>query len=418
MEFAKRTEEHMKGMVVPATMFEELGFQYFGPVDGHDLPTLVKVLANLRAVPGPVLLHAVTQKGKGYKFAEEDALALHAVTPFDPATGKKLSSGGTKSSGPTYTEVFGNWLCDMAAEDDTIIGITPAMREGSGLVEFEKQFPDRYFDVGIAEQHSVTLAAGLACEGMKPVVAIYSTFMQRAYDQVVHDVAVQNLNVLFAVDRAGLVGPDGPTHAGSYDFSYLRCLPNMAVMAPADENECRQMLYTGLQHAGPVAVRYPRGTGPGIAVEKEMSVLPWGKAKTVNLAANSEIAIMAFGSMVSPAISIAEKLGATVVNMRFIVPLDEEMIKNIAESHSTLVTIEENTIAGGAGSAINECLHRLKLTNQVLNIGLPNCYDEHGERGELLAKCQLDEAGIQAQIEHFLSDGLLSAVDDKITVTR
>ena len=406
MEFAKRTEEHMKGMVVPATMFEELGFQYFGPVDGHDLPNLVKVLSNLHAIPGPLLLHAVTQKGKGYKYAEEDALALHAVTPFDPATGKKFSSG-KKSGGPTYTEVFGNWICDMAAIDDTIVGITPAMREGSGLVEFEQQYPDRYFDVGIAEQHSVTLAAGLACEDMKPVVAIYSTFMQRAYDQIVHDVAVQNLNVLFAVDRAGLVGPDGPTHAGSYDFAFLRCLPNMAVMAPADENECRQMLYTGLQHQGPVAVRYPRGTGPGVKVETEMTTLPWGKADIV--ATGSSVALLAFGSMVEPAKSIAKKIGATVVNMRFIVPLDEAMIKDIADSHESLVTIEENTIAGGAGSAINETLHRLDLGNRVLNIGLPNCYDEHGERDELLQQCQLDEAGIQQKIDRFLSSSRFSA---------
>ncbi len=406
MEFAKRTEEHMKGMVVPATMFEELGFQYFGPVDGHDLPNLVKVLSNLHAIPGPLLLHAVTQKGKGYKYAEEDALALHAVTPFDPATGKKFSSG-KKSGGPTYTEVFGNWICDMAAIDDTIVGITPAMREGSGLVEFEQQYPDRYFDVGIAEQHSVTLAAGLACEDMKPVVAIYSTFMQRAYDQIVHDVAVQNLNVLFAVDRAGLVGPDGPTHAGSYDFAFLRCLPNMAVMAPADENECRQMLYTGLQHQGPVAVRYPRGTGPGVKVETEMTALPWGKADIV--ATGSSVALLAFGSMVEPAKSIAKKIGATVVNMRFIVPLDEAMIKDIADSHESLVTIEENTIAGGAGSAINETLHRLDLGNRVLNIGLPNCYDEHGERDELLQQCQLDEAGIQQKIDRFLSSSRFSA---------
>ncbi len=406
MEFAKRTEEHMKGMVVPATMFEELGFQYFGPVDGHDLPNLIKVLSNLHAIPGPLLLHAVTQKGKGYKFAEEDALALHAVTPFDPATGKKFSSG-KKSGGPTYTEVFGNWICDMAAADDTVVGITPAMREGSGLVEFEQQYPDRYFDVGIAEQHSVTLAAGLACEDMKPVVAIYSTFMQRAYDQIVHDVAVQNLNVLFAVDRAGLVGPDGPTHAGSYDFAFLRCLPNMAVMAPADENECRQMLYTGLQHEGPVAVRYPRGTGPGVTVEAEMTALPWGKADVV--ATGSGVALLAFGSMVEPAKNIAKKIGATVVNMRFVVPLDEAMIKDIANNHESLVTIEENTIAGGAGSAINETLHRLDLGNRVLNIGLPNCYDEHGERDELLQQCQLDETGIQQQIDGFLSSSRFSA---------
>jgi len=357
MEFAKRTEEHMKGMVVPATMFEELGFQYFGPVDGHDLPNLVKVLNNLNNIQGPILLHAVTQKGKGYKFAEEDALALHAVTPFDPATGIKLGGNSKKSSSPTYTEVFGNWLCDMAATDDRVVGITPAMREGSGMVEFEKQFPDRYFDVGIAEQHAVTLAAGLACEDMKPVVAIYSTFMQRAYDQVVHDVAVQNLDVLFAVDRAGLVGPDGPTHAGSYDYSYLRCLPNMAVMAPANENECRQMLYTGLQHEGPVAVRYPRGTGPGISVEAEMKVLPWGKGEVIS--EGSTMAILAFGSMVAPALAIGRRLGATVVNMRFIVPIDEALIKHMADSFDHLITVEENTIAGGAGSAVNECLNKL-----------------------------------------------------------
>lgn len=412
-EFAKRTEEHMKGMVVPATMFEELGFQYFGPVDGHDLPNLIKVLNNLQSIPGPLLLHAVTQKGKGYKYAEEDALALHAVTPFDPTTGIKHSSG-KKSGGPTYTEVFGNWLCDMAASDEKVIGITPAMREGSGMVEFEKQFPQRYFDVGIAEQHSVTLAAGLACEGMKPVVAIYSTFMQRAYDQIIHDVALQNLNVLFAVDRAGLVGPDGPTHAGNYDYSYLRCLPNMAVMAPADENECRQMLYTGLQHPGPVAVRYPRGTGPGVTVEENMQALPWGKADLVNQGAG--IAILAFGSMVAPATSIAKKMAATAVNMRFIAPLDEAMIKTIAETHSTIITVEENTIAGGAGSAINEALHRMQLQNRVLNIGLPNCYDEHGERHELLAQCQLDEAGIQYQIDHFMSNSKLSAVVNKLTI--
>ena len=416
MEFAKRTEEHMKGMVVPATMFEELGFQYFGPVDGHDLPNLIKVLNNLTNIQGPILLHAVTQKGKGYKFAEEDALALHAVTPFDPATGEKISAGAKKSSGPTYTEVFGNWLCDIAAKDTRVVGITPAMREGSGLVEFEKQFPDRYFDVGIAEQHSVTLAAGLACEGMKPVVAIYSTFMQRAYDQIVHDVAVQNLDVLFAVDRAGLVGPDGPTHAGNYDYSYLRCLPNMAVMAPANENECRQMLYTGLQHEGPVAVRYPRGTGPGVKVEQTMSTVPWGKADVVN--EGSGVAILAFGSMVESASNIGRKIGATVVNMRFIVPLDSTLISQIANSHDYLITVEENTIAGGAGSAVNECLHKLKANNQVLNIGLPNCYDEHGERGELLTQCGLDEAGIERQINGFLDGGHLSAVTEQITVTQ
>ena len=414
MELAKRTEEHMKGMVVPATMFEELGFQYFGPVDGHDLPNLVKVLTNLHAIKGPLLLHAVTQKGKGYKFAEEDALALHAVTPFNPETGKKLSTA--KSSGPTYTEVFGNWLCDMAAADPRVIGITPAMREGSGLVEFEKKFPERYFDVGIAEQHSVTLAAGMACEGMKPVVAIYSTFMQRAYDQIVHDVAIQNLPVLFAIDRAGLVGPDGPTHAGSYDYSFLRCLPNIVVMAPADENECRQMLYTGLQLEGPAAVRYPRGTGPGIAVQQEMRSLPIGKAQLVTQGTN--VAILAFGSMVATAITIGHAINATVVNMRFILPLDETMIEQAANSHEILITLEENTISGGAGSAINECLHRLGLQNRVLNIGLPQDYADHGERGELLADCKLDESGVREQIDQFLVTTSTLHTTKKLSVTQ
>ena len=414
MELAKRTEEHMKGMVVPATMFEELGFQYFGPVDGHDLPNLVKVLTNLHAIKGPLLLHAVTQKGKGYKFAEEDALALHAVTPFNPETGKKLSSA--KSSGPTYTEVFGNWLCDMAAADPRVIGITPAMREGSGLVEFEKKFPDRYFDVGIAEQHSVTLAAGMACEGMKPVVAIYSTFMQRAYDQIVHDVAIQNLPVLFAIDRAGLVGPDGPTHAGSYDYSFLRCLPNIVVMAPADENECRQMLYTGLQLDCPAAVRYPRGTGPGVAVQEEMRSLPVGKAQLVTQGTN--VAILAFGSMVATAITIGNEINATVVNMRFILPLDETMIEQAANSHEVLITIEENTISGGAGSAINECLHRLGLQNRVLNIGLPQDYADHGERGELLADCKLDVTGVREQIDQFLNTSSTLHTTKKLSVTQ
>ncbi len=414
MELAKRTEEHMKGMVVPATMFEELGFQYFGPVDGHDLPNLVKVLTNLHAIKGPLLLHAVTQKGKGYKFAEEDALALHAVTPFNPETGKKLSNA--KSSGPTYTEVFGNWICDMAAADPRVIGITPAMREGSGLVEFEKKFPDRYFDVGIAEQHSVTLAAGMACEGMKPVVAIYSTFMQRAYDQIVHDVAIQNLPVLFAIDRAGLVGPDGPTHAGSYDYSFLRCLPNIVVMAPADENECRQMLYTGLQLDGPAAVRYPRGTGPGIEVQQKMQALPIGKAQL--LSQGIDVAILAFGSMVATAQTIGQEINATVVNMRFILPLDEDLIKQAARAHEILITLEENTISGGAGSAINECLHRLGLQNRVLNIGLPQNYADHGERGELLADCQLDESGVRKQINQFLDTSSPLQSTEKLSVTQ
>ncbi len=414
MELAKRTEEHMKGMVVPATMFEELGFQYFGPVDGHDLPNLVKVLGNLKALKGPLLLHAVTQKGKGYKYAEEDALALHAVTPFDPDTGKKLSV--SIKTGPTYTEVFGQWLCDMATSDHRVVGITPAMREGSGLVEFEQQFPERYFDVGIAEQHSVTLAAGLACEGMKPVVAIYSTFMQRAYDQIIHDVAIQNLPVLFAVDRAGLVGPDGPTHAGSFDYAFLRCLPNMVVMAPADENECRQMLYTGLQLDGPAAVRYPRGTGPGIAVEQKMTALPVGKGVIENQ--GETIALLAFGSMVSSAVKIGKNLNATVANMRFITPLDEDLIKKAALAHTAIVTIEENTVAAGAGSAINECLNRLGIKVPVLNIGLPTDYGEHGERGELLKDCGLDENGIRHQIDNFMATLQLPNTAEQLSVTH
>ena len=414
MEFARRTEEHMKGMVVPATMFEELGFQYFGPVDGHDLPNLVKVLQNIRELNGPLLLHAVTQKGKGYKFAEEDALALHAVTPFDPATGKKKAGSAKKASSPTYTEVFGQWLCDIASEDQRVVGITPAMREGSGLVEFEQRFPDRYFDVGIAEQHAVTLAAGLSCEGMKPVVAIYSTFLQRAYDQVVHDVAVQNLPVLFAIDRAGLVGPDGPTHAGSFDYTFLRCLPNMVVMAPADENECRQMLYTGITHSGPAAVRYPRGTGPGAAVEKKMTALPIGKGEI--LQHGKSVAILAFGSMVGAAVTAGSEIGATVVNMRFVVPLDESLIAELAASHEALITVEENTISGGAGSAINESLHKQHINLPVLNIGLPNNYGEHGERNELLAECQLDVDGIRQQINQYLEKIKPVASAEKLSV--
>ena len=413
MELAKRTEEHMKGMVVPATMFEELGFQYFGPVDGHDLPNLVKVLQNIKELNGPLLLHAVTQKGKGYKFAEEDALALHAVTPFDPETGKKKAAAAKKPASPTYTEVFGHWLCDMASEDDRVVGITPAMREGSGLVEFEQRFPERYFDVGIAEQHSVTLAAGLACEGLKPVVAIYSTFLQRAYDQVVHDVAIQNLPVLFAIDRAGLVGPDGPTHAGSFDYTFLRCLPNMVLMAPADENECRQMLYTGIKHSGPSAVRYPRGTGPGAAVEKKMTALPIGKGEI--LQKGKRVALLAFGSMVSAALTAGSEIGATVVNMRFIAPLDETLIAELAVSHHALITIEENTVSGGAGSAVNESLHKQNIHLPVLNIGLPNNYGEHGERNELLAECQLDVDGIRQQINEYLEETIESA--EKLSVS-
>ncbi len=393
-ELARRTEEHVKGMVAPGTLFEELGFNYYGPVDGHDLHTLVKVFQNLRLLKGPILLHVVTQKGKGYKFAEEDALALHAVSPFNPDTGKKLNSN--KSAGPSYTEVFGEWLCDMAEKDDRLYGITPAMREGSGLVEFCERFPERYLDVGIAEQHSVTLAAGLACEKQKPVVAIYSTFLQRAYDQLVHDIVLQNLPVLFAIDRAGLVGPDGPTHAGSFDYSFMRCLPNMLIMAPADENECRQMLYTGYLHNGPASVRYPRGTGPGVAVQKEMQALEVGKAETQRQ--GKSIAILAFGSMLAPALEVGKKINATVVNMRFVKPLDTGLVLRMAEAHELLVTVEENAIMGGAGSAIAECLNKHKVSIPILHIGIPDSFQDQGSREELLRECGLDSDGILESI--------------------
>ena len=398
-ELARRTEEHVKGMVVPCSLFEELGFNYFGPVDGHDVDSLVDVLSNMRELKGPLFLHVVTKKGKGYKFAEEDSLAMHAMTPFDPATGKSLKS--SKSNSPTYTQVFGQWLSDIAAKDPHVVGITPAMREGSGMVEFEQQFPDQYFDVGIAEQHAVTLAAGLACGGKKPVVAIYSTFLQRAYDQVIHDVAIQNLPVLFAIDRAGLVGPDGPTHAGSFDFSFMRCLPNMVVMAPANENECRQMLYTGYTLDGPSSVRYPRGTGPGEPVEEQMQALNIGEA--LQLKQGQDVALLAFGTMVTPALAIAEALGYTVVNMRFVKPLDTKLIDTLAASHKLLITIEENAIAGGAGAGVAEYLSTTDSTTPIKLIGLPDEFVEHGDRDELLAHCQLDAAGLRTQISAMVS---------------
>ena len=399
LELARRTEEHVKGMVVPCSLFEELGFNYFGPVDGHDVGSLADVLRNMRGLKGPLFLHVVTKKGHGYKFAEQDPLAMHSMTPFDPTTGKSLKSG--KSNSPTYTQVFGQWLCDIAEKDENVVGITPAMREGSGMVEFEKQFPQQYFDVGIAEQHAVTLAAGLACGGKKPVVAIYSTFLQRAYDQLIHDVAIQNLNVLFAIDRAGLVGPDGPTHAGSFDFSFMRCLPNMVIMAPADENECRQMLFTGYQHDGPASVRYPRGSGPGEPVEETMQALNIGKAE--QLSCGTDVALLAFGTMVAPAKKLATELGYTVVNMRFVKPLDTKLIDSLARSHKLLITLEENAIAGGAGAGVAEYLSTTTSTIAVQIIGLPDKYIEHGERDELLVQCRLDEAGIRTQIKAVVS---------------
>jgi len=396
-ELAKKTEEHVKGMIVPGTLFEELGFNYIGPVDGHDIDMLVDTLENIKDLSGPVFFHIVTKKGKGYAPAEKDPLAYHGVPAFDPT--KESLPKSAPSPHPTYTQVFGSWLCDMAKKDERLLGITPAMREGSGLVEFSERFPDRYFDVAIAEQHAVTLAAGQACQGAKPVVAIYSTFLQRAYDQLLHDVAIQNLDVLFALDRAGLVGPDGPTHAGCYDYSFLRCIPNMLIMAPADENECRQMLTTGFNHKGPATVRYPRGKGPGTAVSKELTELEIAKAEIRHQ--GGRLAILAWGSMVTPAIEAGKKLGATVINMRFIKPIDKDIILEMAKTHDVLVTVEENVISGGAGSAVNEFLQAQQILMPVLNIGLPDIFIEQGTREELLADCGLDTQGIIASIETF-----------------
>jgi len=396
-DLARKTEEHVKGMIVPGTLFEELGFNYIGPIDGHDIDLLVDTLSNIKDLSGPVFLHVVTQKGKGYPPAENDPLAYHGVPAFDPEQDSLPQA--TSSPHPTYTQVFGQWLCDMAEQDKRLLGITPAMREGSGLVEFSKRFPDRYFDVAIAEQHAVTLAAGQACQGGKPVVAIYSTFLQRAYDQLIHDVALQNLDVLLALDRAGLVGPDGPTHAGSFDYSYLSCIPNMLIMAPADENECRQMLTTGYHYPGPAAVRYPRGKGPGTVVNRALEKLAIGQAEVRHQ--GGRIAILAWGSMVAPAINVGKQLGATVVNMRFIKPLDEKMILDIATSHDVLVTVEENVISGGSGSLVNLFLQAQQILMPVLSLGLPDCFIEQGTREELLSECGLDTAGILTSIEEF-----------------
>jgi 1-deoxy-D-xylulose-5-phosphate synthase len=388
-KLVKLTEEHMKGMVLPGTLFEEMGFKYYGPIDGHDVQELVHVLRNLQQIKGPRLLHVLTQKGKGYEPAEEDPCTYHGVSPFNLKTGLVSS---TKKSTPTYTQVFGQWLCDMAAQDDRLVGITPAMCEGSGLVAFAERFPERYFDVGIAEQHAVTLAAGLACEGLKPVVAIYSTFLQRAYDQLVHDVAIQNLPVVFAIDRAGLVGADGPTHSGNYDLSFLRCIPNMVVMAPADEDECRQMLYTAFQQDGPTAVRYPRGKGIGVEPDTAMHLIPIGRG--LKLRVGRSIAILLFGSLLTSAQEAAEELDATLVNMRFVKPLDEALLRELAQSHDLLVTLEDNAVMGGAGSAVNEFLHAAGLPVAVMNLGLPDEYIDHAQREEQLAACGLDAQGI------------------------
>ncbi|MBB3214581.1 1-deoxy-D-xylulose-5-phosphate synthase [Herbaspirillum sp. Sphag1AN] len=392
LELAKRLEEHAKGMVVPATMFEEFGFNYIGPIDGHDLDSLIPTLQNLKNLKGPQFLHVVTKKGQGYKLAEADPVLYHGPGKFNPAEGIKP----VKSSKQTYTQVFGDWLCDMAREDKALVGITPAMREGSGMVQFEQQFPGRYYDVGIAEQHAVTFAAGMACEGMKPVVAIYSTFLQRAYDQLIHDVALQNLDVTFALDRAGLVGADGATHAGNYDLAFLRCIPNMVVMAASDENECRQMLSTAYAYQGPAAVRYPRGAGTGVAVQKTLDTLPLGKGEVRR--EGKGIAILAFGTMVAPSLAAAEKLNASVANMRFIKPLDVELVKQLAASHDALVTVEEGCVMGGAGSAVAEALAAAGIVKPLLQLGLPDRFIDHGEVGHLLAACGLDGDGIAASI--------------------
>jgi len=391
-KFVRRWEEHWKGMFVPSTLFEEMGFHYNGPVDGHDMPALLNAIKTAKSLKGPQLLHVLTTKGKGYNRAEGDQIEYHAVSPFDPDIGIVKKAAGK----PTYTQVFGDWLCDMAKTDTRLMGITPAMREGSGLVRFSQEYPLQYFDTAIAEQHAVTFAAGLACDGAKPVVAIYSSFLQRAYDQLIHDVALQNLDVLFAIDRAGLVGPDGATHSGSFDLSFLRCIPNMLIMAPSDERECRLMLSTGYQHKGPAAVRYPRGTGTGIAAGEDLETIDIGKAKIVRT--GEKLAILSFGSTLSAAASVAIALNASLIDMRFIKPLDEALIIQLAQNHERFVTVEDNAVLGGAGSAVSEFLNQQNIRMDLLQLGLPDIYQEHASREELLAEAGIDSVGIQKAI--------------------
>jgi 1-deoxy-D-xylulose-5-phosphate synthase len=398
-ELAKKVEVHAKGMVVPSTLFEQFGFNYIGPIDGHDLDSLVPTLKNIRELKGPQFLHIVTRKGQGYKLAEADPILYHGVSKFEPDVGIANGKSGGKV---TFTQVFGDWLCDIAAQDPRVIGITPAMREGSGMVRYAEEFPDRYFDVGIAEQHAVTFAAGLACEGMKPVVAIYSTFLQRAYDQYIHDVQLQNLPVLFALDRAGLVGADGATHHGAFDLSYLRCIPNITVMVPADENECRQMLYTGITLDTPVAVRYPRGAGMGVPVQQEMRALPVGRAEVRR--EGRRVAILAFGPLLKPALEVGEELNATVVNMRFVKPMDDALVADLARRHDLIVTVEDNVIEGGAGSAVAESLSAQSLGARILHLGLPDRFVDHGDQGQLLAQVGLNREGILASIRARLAE--------------
>jgi 1-deoxy-D-xylulose-5-phosphate synthase len=403
-ELAKRIEEHAKGMVVPATLFEKFGFNYIGPINGHDLDSLVPTLENIKHLKGPQFLHVVTKKGQGYKLAEADPVAYHGPGKFDPAIGLQQPSTPPK---PTFTQVFGQWLCDMAAHDSRLVGITPAMREGSGMVEFEQLFPQRYFDVGIAEQHAVTFAAGLACEGLKPVVAIYSTFLQRAYDQLIHDVAIQNLPVVFALDRAGLVGADGATHAGAYDMVFLRCIPNISLACPADENECRQLLSCAFEQNHPVAVRYPRGAGAGVAVQPGLQALPFGRAQLRR--SGKGLAILAFGTLLYPALEAAQRLGATVVNMRWVKPLDTELLFRVAAEHDALVTVEEGAVMGGAGSAVSEALQAAGLVRPLLQLGLRDQFIEHGDTATLLSLQGLDAIGIEVSVRQRFAALLESA---------
>ena len=411
-ELARRIEEHAKGMVMPATLFEEFGLNYVGPIDGHDLHSLIPTLHNMRELRGAQFLHIVTRKGQGYKMAEADPVLYHGPGKFNPAEGIRKSSAPAK---PTYTQVFSDWICDMAALDDRLVGVTPAMREGSGLVEFERRFPKRYFDVGIAEQHAVTFAAGMACEGLKPVLAIYSTFLQRGYDQLIHDVALQNLPIVFALDRAGLVGADGATHAGAYDFAYLRCVPNMVVLAPSDENECRQMLFTAFQLNGPSAVRYPRGAGIGAEVKKDLTALPFGKAEVKRR--GKRLAMLAFGTMVAPALAAGEALDATVVNMRWVKPIDGELLAELARSHDAFVTLEEHVVMGGAGSAVLEALAQAGIVKSVLQLGLPDRFIDHGEQSQLLRMLGLDAAGIEASVRQRFGD-LMSGSMPRLVANR
>jgi 1-deoxy-D-xylulose-5-phosphate synthase len=421
-EIAKKLEEHAKGMIIPSTMFEEFGFNYTGPIDGHNIDVLLDTLNNIKQLDGPQFLHVVTRKGQGYKLAEDDPINYHGPPKFDPKIGiVKPAPAPDAKPKLTYTQIFGEWLCDMARADPTLIGITPAMREGSGLVKFSQEFPKRYFDTAIAEQHAVTFAAGLAADGMRPVLAIYSTFLQRGYDQLIHDVALQNLPVVFALDRGGLVGADGPTHHGAFDLSYLRCIPNMVVMTPSDENECRQMLTTGVKLNQPSAIRYPRGNGPGVALENTLTTLPVGKGVVVReakgyatTAQKRRVAILAFGSMVKPATDAGEELNATVANMRFVKPLDDELVFKLATTHDVIITVEENVIMGGAGSAVAESLSAQNLTLPILHLGLPDHFVEHGDPAVLLADCGLTREGIVASVEKWIAASDTPAVNSRV----